>query len=122
MLPDQLGPDREPPRASDAPLPPPGVPLEDSILVPERSVGTDLGGKYVMLVGEDGICEQRYVTLDDVVIDGMVRIEEGLEVFASHGARSCSGPSGSGGHVGPGQSGWNRTIQKGQGTGAQPRS
>jgi hypothetical protein len=30
MLPDQLGPAREPPRAADAPLPPVGVPLKDS--------------------------------------------------------------------------------------------
>ena len=56
-----------------------GVEARDEVLVSERAVGTDLGGKYVMLVGEDGICEQRYVTLDAVVVDGMVRIEEGLE-------------------------------------------
>jgi ADP-ribosylglycohydrolase len=30
MLPDQLGPEREPPRTVDAPLPPVGVPLADS--------------------------------------------------------------------------------------------
>jgi RND family efflux transporter MFP subunit len=55
-----------------------GVPLDNSVLVDERAVGTDLGGKFVYLVGEDGIVEQRYVTLDDVVVDGMVRVAEGL--------------------------------------------
>jgi RND family efflux transporter MFP subunit len=56
-----------------------GLPLENSVLVAEQAVGTDLGGKFVYLVGEDGIVEQRSVKLDDVVVDGMVRIEEGLK-------------------------------------------
>ncbi len=56
-----------------------GAQLENSVMVSERAIGTDLGGKYVMLVGEDGIVEQRYVTLDDLVEDGKIRIAEGLE-------------------------------------------
>jgi RND family efflux transporter MFP subunit len=56
-----------------------GEELENSVLVAEHAIGTDLGGKFVMLVGEDSIVEQRYVTLDDVVVDGLVRIEEGLD-------------------------------------------
>ena len=53
--------------------------LDNSVMISERAVGTDLGGKFVMLVGEDGIVEQRYVTPDDLVEDGMIRMAEGLE-------------------------------------------
>ena len=36
---------------------------EDAVLVDERAVGTDLGGKYVLVVGDENMVEQRYVTL-----------------------------------------------------------
>jgi len=51
----------------------------DAILVDERAIGTDLGGKYVLVIGEDDIVEQRYVTLGPIQDDGTVVIESGLE-------------------------------------------
>ena len=51
----------------------------DAILVHERAIGTDLGGKYVLLVGADSVVEQRYVTLGPIQDDGMVVVESGLD-------------------------------------------
>ncbi len=51
----------------------------DAVLVHERAIGTDLGGKYVLLVGEDDVVEQRYVTLGPIQDDGTVVIESGLD-------------------------------------------
>jgi RND family efflux transporter MFP subunit len=52
---------------------------QDAILVHERAVGTDLGGKYVLLVGEDDVVEQRYVSLGPIQDDGTVVIQQGLD-------------------------------------------
>ena len=51
----------------------------DALLVDERAIGTDLGGKYVYLVGDDAIVEQRYVQLGQPQPDGTIEIVEGLE-------------------------------------------
>jgi RND family efflux transporter MFP subunit len=56
------------------------VASEDRLLVDERAIGTDLGGKYVYLVGDENIVERRYVQLGQPQPDGTVVIEEGLEV------------------------------------------
>jgi len=56
-----------------------GETIEDAVLVQERAVGTDLGGKYLYVVGEGDVVEQRYVTLGPVQDDGTVVILEGLE-------------------------------------------
>ena len=53
-------------------------PLEDATLIPERAIGTDLGGKYVYLVAGDNVVEQRYVELGPTQDDGTVVILEGL--------------------------------------------
>ncbi len=53
--------------------------LEDAILIDEKALGTDLGGRYVYVVGPDNIVEQKYVELGAVEPDGMVPILEGLE-------------------------------------------
>ncbi len=51
---------------------------ENAVLVSERALGTDLGGKYVLVVvGEANIVEQRPVTIG-ALIDGMRVVEEGL--------------------------------------------
>ncbi len=51
---------------------------ENAVLVSERALGTDLGGKYVLVVvGEANLVEQRPVTIG-ALIDGMRVIEEGL--------------------------------------------
>jgi RND family efflux transporter MFP subunit len=51
----------------------------DALLVDERAIGTDLGGKYMYLVGENDIVEQRYVQLGQPQPDGTIEIVEGLE-------------------------------------------
>ena len=56
----------------------------DAILVHERAIGTDLGGKYVLLVGDDNVVEQRNVVLGPIQDDGTVVIEEGLDGSESY--------------------------------------
>ena len=41
----------------------PGPVQADALLIVERAIGTDLGGKYVLVVGEDDIVELRHVEL-----------------------------------------------------------
>lgn len=53
--------------------------LEDAVLIREEALGTDLGGRYVYLVGEGNVVERRYVQLGVVEPDGMVPILEGLD-------------------------------------------
>lgn len=57
----------------------PGRVMPNSILVSERSIGTDLGGKYVMVVGDDNMVEQRYIQLGPREDDGFVVVTNGLE-------------------------------------------
>jgi RND family efflux transporter MFP subunit len=51
----------------------------DALLVKEVGIGRDLGGNFVLVVGEDDVVERRYVTLGDVQEDGYVVIADGLE-------------------------------------------
>jgi len=53
--------------------------LEDAVLIREEALGTDLGGRYVFVVGEGNVVEQKYVELGPVEPDGMVPILEGLD-------------------------------------------
>jgi len=53
--------------------------LEDAVLIREEALGTDLGGRYVYVVGGDNLVERRYVQLGVVEPDGMVPILEGLD-------------------------------------------
>jgi RND family efflux transporter MFP subunit len=53
--------------------------LEDAVLIREEALGTDLGGRYVYVVGDDNLVERRYVTLGAVEPDGMVPILDGLD-------------------------------------------
>jgi RND family efflux transporter MFP subunit len=57
----------------------PGRLMPDSILVSERAIGTDLGGKYVMVVGAENMVEQRYIELGPREDDGFVVVTNGLE-------------------------------------------
>ena len=52
---------------------------KDAVLVDERSVGTDLGGKYVYVLDEQNNVEQRYITLGAKQEDGNIVVEEGLD-------------------------------------------
>jgi len=51
----------------------------EAILVNERAIGTDLSGKFVLIVGEGNVVEQRHVTLGPLQDDGSVVVDEGLE-------------------------------------------
>ena len=58
------------------------VPMEtvpDGILVREEAVGTDLGGRFVYVLGDDNLIGQTYVTVGTVEDDGMVPVLDGLD-------------------------------------------
>lgn len=60
----------------------------DALLVEERAVGSDLGGKYVYVVGEGNIVERVYVKLGQPQPDGTVVVNEGLsgdETYITNG-------------------------------------
>jgi RND family efflux transporter MFP subunit len=57
---------------------------EDALLVDERAIGTDLGGKYMFLVGENDIVERVYVTVGQPQPDGTIVVEEGLDPDATY--------------------------------------
>jgi len=57
---------------------------EDAVLVDERAIGTDLGGKYVFLVGEGNVVERRYVTVGQPQPDGTIVVEDGLDADATY--------------------------------------
>ncbi len=64
------------------------IEAQDAMLVDERAIGTDLGGKYVFLVGDNDIVERVYVQVGQPQPDGTVVIEDGLEAdetFISNG-------------------------------------
>ena len=51
---------------------------ENALLVSEQAIGTDLGGKYLLIVGEDDVVELRHVELG--ALEGQMRvIRSGLE-------------------------------------------
>jgi RND family efflux transporter MFP subunit len=56
----------------------------DALVVDERAVGTDLAGKYVLVLEEDNVVEQRFVTLGPLQDDGTVVVEEGLDGSESY--------------------------------------
>lgn len=51
---------------------------QESLLVKEQAIGTDLGGKYVLTVGEQDVVEIKHVELG-ALFDGMRVILSGLE-------------------------------------------
>ncbi len=52
--------------------------LDNALLVPETALGTDQGGRYLLVVGKDNVVEQRSVTVGPS--DGALRvIEKGLK-------------------------------------------
>jgi RND family efflux transporter MFP subunit len=60
------------------------IETEEALLVDERAIGTDLGGKYMYLVGENDIVERVYVTVGQPQPDGTVVIEDGLDPEATY--------------------------------------
>ncbi len=79
----------------------PGELLEDALLVEEIALGTDLGGRYLMIVGDDNIVERRYIEPGPLqpdqsrvilvglapgeryIIDGLQRARPGMPVTPS---------------------------------------
>ncbi len=55
----------------------PGRTLKDAILVQDKAIGTDLSGKFVLVVGQDNIIQQRQIEISDLVDDLRV-VENGL--------------------------------------------
>jgi RND family efflux transporter MFP subunit len=57
----------------------PGTTLPGALLVPETSLSTDLGGRYLMLVDDQGLAQKRYVTPGQLEEDKLRVVLEGLE-------------------------------------------
>jgi multidrug efflux pump subunit AcrA (membrane-fusion protein) len=57
----------------------PGEFLKNAVLVEETALGTDLGGRYLMVVGDDNIVERRYIEPGPLQEDTTRVILEGLE-------------------------------------------
>ncbi len=56
-----------------------GGAIPNAILVEERAIGSDIGGKYVYVIGEENIVEQRYIEVGFKQEDGTVTVTDGLE-------------------------------------------
>jgi len=56
----------------------PGETIENAILVEETALGTDLGGRFLMIVGEGDIIEKRYIEPGPLEEDMMRVILDGL--------------------------------------------
>jgi len=53
--------------------------ISDAVLVDESTIGTDLGGKFVLVVGGDNVVELRHIELGPLQGDGMRVVLSGLE-------------------------------------------
>ena len=51
---------------------------QNAVLAEENAIGTDLGGKFVLVVGDDNVVELRHVVLGALQSDGMRVVREGL--------------------------------------------
>ena len=57
----------------------PGELIENALLVEETALGTDLGGRYVMVVGDGNVVERRYIEPGPLQEDKTRVILDGLE-------------------------------------------
>jgi RND family efflux transporter MFP subunit len=57
----------------------PGEELPNAVLVEETAVGTDLGGRYVLVVGDDNVVERRYIEPGPLQEDRTRVVLSGLE-------------------------------------------
>ena len=94
----------------------PSAVREDALLVSERAIGTDLGGRYLLVVGADDIVELRHVELGSLeggfrvvtsglgpteryIVNGLLRARPGLPVtptMADAPPATNASPSGAG--------------------------
>ena len=56
-----------------------GEVLKDAVIVQEKAVGTDLGGKYLYVLGDGNVVEQRPVDLGESQPDGTITVLNGLD-------------------------------------------
>jgi len=57
----------------------PGEFLENALLIEETALGTDLGGRFVMVVGNDNIVERRYIEPGPLQEDNTRVVLDGME-------------------------------------------
>jgi len=86
----------------------PGSVEEGALLVSEQAIGTDLGGKYLLIVGNDNVVELRHVELgaqendlrvirsglaagERYIINGLQRARPGLPVTPTQGGSAGAG-------------------------------
>ncbi len=55
-----------------------GKAIADAVLVPETALGTDLGGKYILTVGENNIVKLNYVELGARQAGGLIHVRSGV--------------------------------------------
>lgn len=60
-----------------------GLPMPNTVVVEETAIGTDLGGKFVYVIGEGNVVERRYLTLGDE-FEGKRAVLDGLEPDATY--------------------------------------
>jgi multidrug efflux system membrane fusion protein len=58
--------------------------ISDAVLVEETAIGTDLGGKFVFVVGSDNIVELRHIELGPLQDDGLRVVLSNLQPAESY--------------------------------------
>jgi RND family efflux transporter MFP subunit len=53
--------------------------IPNALLVEERAIGSDIGGNYVYVIGEENVVEQRYIEVGRKQEDGTVTGRDGLQ-------------------------------------------
>jgi multidrug efflux pump subunit AcrA (membrane-fusion protein) len=53
--------------------------MGDALLVPDTSLGSDQGGRYLLVVNGDNLVEQRHVQIGPLEDGGLRVIEDGLK-------------------------------------------
>jgi RND family efflux transporter MFP subunit len=90
----------------------PGSPTYNALLLPDAAVGTEQIRKFVLVVGDDNVAVQKYVTLgplsddnlriikdgiaagDRVVVNGLMRVRPGQKVTPQEQGAAPAGPAG----------------------------
>jgi RND family efflux transporter MFP subunit len=58
----------------------PGSPTYTALLLPDAAIGTEQIRKYVLVVGDDNVAAQKFVTLGPVTDDGLRIVKSGIKV------------------------------------------
>jgi RND family efflux transporter MFP subunit len=57
----------------------PGSPVYNALLLPDAAIGTEQIRKFVLVVGDDNVAVQKYVTLGPLSDDGLRVIKDGIK-------------------------------------------